>query len=60
MKSKLIPRDRPKLDVKNLKMRVVENKVEEGFNKIFIGNLPEMQEYELIDKLYAIGELKAL
>jgi len=50
----------PKLDTKNVRIRQVNSKVDEGFNKIFIGNLPEMQEYELIDTLSQIGELKAL
>ena len=40
MKSKLVPRTVPKLDTRNIKMRVVGNKVEDGFNKLFIGNLP--------------------
>jgi hypothetical protein len=60
MKSKLTPRDRPKLDVHNVRMRIVSNKVEESFNKLFIGNLPEMQEFEVIDMLWSIGEVKAI
>lgn len=43
IKSQLVPRESPKLDLRNLKIRIVANKVEDGFNKIFIGNLPEMQ-----------------
>ena len=45
MKSRLVPRAVPKLDTSNIKMRVVGNKVEDGFNKLFIGNLPEMEDF---------------
>ena len=44
MKSKLIPRETNKLNLElnqNIKVRKVHHKVDETFNKIFIGNLPE-------------------
>ncbi len=61
MKSDLIPRDHPKIDSRSLRIRIIQNKVEEGFNKIFVGNLPQsLQQYEVIDILSNIGELKGL
>ncbi len=41
MKSDLVARDNPKIDSRALRMRIIQNKVEEGFNKIFVGNLPQ-------------------
>ena len=43
MKSRLVPRTAPKLDTKDIRIRHVANKVEDGFNKLWVGNLPEMQ-----------------
>lgn len=60
MKSPLAARLTPQIQIApGMNIRRISLKVEEGFNKLCIFNLPEIKQYEVINFLITFGELKS-
>ena len=59
MKSPLKARERPTVNPRDLEIRRFKSKVDEGFNKLVIQNMPYLQEFELLNTLRQFGDIKA-
>lgn len=60
MKSPLAARLTPQIQIASgLNIRRISPKVEDGFNKLCIFNLPDVKQHEIINFLIAFGELKS-